>query len=119
MNKILIISIAILLSLCSSCTNDKSEDPNLCFYEASDLRYTGFIKNVIDANCANYSSCHGTSQSQNAGDDLTSYALVKEKINNGEFYNRVFVMKDMPQGSSLSVCDFKKLKDWYDAGSPE
>lgn len=119
MNKIKIFSSIALLAFFSSCTNDKAEDPNPCAFETSGLKYSGFIKDIINTNCANSSACHGTPQNQNAGGELTSYLLVKEKINSDAFNNRVFVLKDMPQGSSLSECDFKKLKAWYDAGSPE
>ncbi|MCX6275757.1 MAG: hypothetical protein NTV09_11185 [Bacteroidetes bacterium] len=119
MHKIKIFSSIVLLAFISSCTKDKAEDSNPCAYETTELKYNGLIKNIINSNCANSTACHGSPQGQNAGGNLTSYALVKEKINNDAFNNRVFVLKDMPQGSSLSECDLKKLKAWYDAGSPE
>lgn len=119
MHNIKIFSSIALLAFISSCTNDKAEDPNPCAYETSALKYNGFIKEIINSDCANSGACHGSPQDQNAGGELTSYAQVKEKINSDAFNNRVFVLKDMPQGSSLSECDMKKLKAWYDAGSPE
>src|SRR5689334_1281687 len=102
----------------SSCSKDKSEDANPCTYDASQLKYTGFIKNIIDTKCATTGSCHGTLQGQTGGGEYINYDQVKAKIDNGSFNNRVFNLKDMPQNSSLTECDFKKLKDWVSAGAP-
>ncbi len=117
MNRIFLI-VFFFACLLNSCTNDKIE-VNPCAYDASDLKYNGLVKNIINTNCAANTDCHGSPQGQHAGGDLTSYAQVKEKITGGSFNNRVFILKDMPQGTELSECDFKRLKDWYEAGYPE
>ncbi len=119
MQKTFLLSGLFLLAFIYSCSNDKAEDPNPCAYESSELKYNGLIKTIINNSCAASGACHGTPQEQDAGGEMTTYALVKAKINDDSFNNRVFVLKDMPQGSSLGECDFKKLKDWYDSGSPE
>ena len=118
MNRTILYSSVLFLGL-YSCTNDKVEDPNPCSFETADLTYNGIIKSVISSNCANSSACHGTPQDANAGGQLTSYALLQEKINSGAFNNRLFILKDMPMGTSLNECDYKKLKAWYDAGAPQ
>lgn len=110
--------IAIILGL-SSCTKDKTEELPCGGYETSQLKYSGLVRNIINTSCSGNVDCHGTPQSQTGGGDLTTYALVKEKIDNGSFNNRVFILKDMPQGSSLSECDYKIMKDWFDAGAPQ
>jgi len=121
MNKILFLATAIAIVSISSCSKDKAEEtnPDPCAYDASQLRYNGFIKNIIDTRCASDGACHGTPQGQNAGGEYLTYAEIKAKVDNGSFNNRLFVLKDMPQGSSLSDCELKKLKDWYNAGAPE
>ncbi len=119
MQKIIAIAMVSVLLIVISCTSDKSEDPNLCAYDAAQLKYNGLIKAIVNTNCAALGSCHGNPQEQNAGGELTSYLLLKEKVDNNSFKNRVFDLKDMPQGSSLGVCDFKQLQDWVNAGAPE
>lgn len=118
MYKILFAATIVAASLIVSCSKDKAEDPDPCAYESSQLKYTGFIKSIIDTKCASDGACHGSPQGTDAGGEYLTYDQVKAKIDNGTFHNRVFDLKDMPQGSALSECDFKKLKDWVDAGAP-
>ena len=121
MKKFLVMSSVIVLAFIGSCSKDKTEDPttNTCTYDAAQLKYNGFIKDIINTRCANNVACHGTPQQQNAGGAYATYADVKAKVDNGSFANRVFVLKDMPQGSSLPECELKKLQDWVNAGAPE
>jgi hypothetical protein len=119
MRNLFVLSSIVALSFISSCSNDKADDSNPCAYDASQLKYNGFIKTIINTNCASDGACHGTPQAQDAGGEYLTYDQVKAKIDNGAFRNRVFDLKDMPQGSALSECDFKKLKDWVDAGAPQ
>lgn len=119
MNKISVLAALAFLSFISSCTKDKAEDPDPCAYDASMLRYNGLIKDIINTRCAVDGACHGTPQGQNAGGEYTSYALIKAKVDNGSFKNRVLDLRDMPQGSALSDCEYRIMKDWYNAGAPE
>jgi hypothetical protein len=119
MKRILVLASVISLAFIGSCSKDKTEDPDPCAYDASQLKYNGFIKDIINTRCASDGACHGTPQGPNAGGEYANYSQVKEKVDNGSFKNRVFDLKDMPQGSSLPECEFKKLHDWVDAGAPE
>jgi hypothetical protein len=120
MKKILILSAFFASTIILSCSKDKAEDPDPCAYEASQLKYNGIIKPIIETKCASDGACHGTPQNaQDAGGEYATYSQVKAKIDAGSFANRVFVLQDMPQGSSLDACEMKKLKDWVDAGAPE
>lgn len=119
MNKLIALIAVGAIATFASCSNDKAEDPDPCAYDAAQLKYNGFIKTIINTTCASDGACHGTPQEQDAGGEYLTYAQVKEKIDNGSFRNRVLDLKDMPQGSALSTCDFKKIKDWVDAGAPE
>jgi len=121
MKRIMVIASVISLALIGSCTKDKTEEPtpDACAYDTSQLKYNGFIKDIINTNCASDGACHGTPQKPNAGGPYSNYAEVKAKVDNGTFSQQVFVTKDMPQGGSLNECDFKKLQDWVNAGAPE
>jgi hypothetical protein len=121
MKRVLVLASVISLGFIGSCSKDKEEDPvtDPCAYDASQLKYTGFIKEIIDRNCASDGACHGTPQQPNAGGPYSNYAEVKAKVDAGTFTQQVFVTKDMPQGGSLSTCDYKKLEDWVHAGAPE
>ena len=119
MNKLITLSIFSAVFLIAACSKDKSEDPDPCAYDASQLKYNGIIKPIIISRCASDGACHGSPQEQNAGGEYMTYAQIKAKIDNNTFHNRVFDLKDMPQGSSLDVCELKKLQDWVNAGAPE
>jgi len=119
MKRILVFASVISFVFINSCSKDKTEDPDPCAYDASQLKYSGFIKDIINTNCASDGACHGTPQDANAGGPYSNYAEVKAKVDNGSFSQQVFVTKEMPQGSSLDECDFKKLQDWVNAGAPE
>jgi hypothetical protein len=119
MNKILTATAIVAMTFIYSCSKDKAADPDPCAYDASQLKYTGFIKSIIDTKCASDGACHGTPQGTDAGGEYITYDQIKAKVDNGTFHNRVLDLKDMPQGSSLSDCDYKKLKDWVNAGAPD
>lgn len=119
MKKILVLAGAISMVFIGSCSKDKEKDADPCAYEASQLKYNGLIKDIINTRCASDGACHGTPQGPNAGGEYINYSQVKAKVDNGSFANRVFVLKDMPQGSSLDECELKKLQDWVNAGAPE
>ena len=119
MKKILALAPILLFTFISSCTKDKAEDTDPCAYDAAQLKYTGIIRPIIESRCASDGACHGTPQEQDAGGEYATYDQVKAKIDNGSFQNRVFDLKDMPQGSALSECELKQLKDWVNAGAPE
>jgi len=117
MNRFLALASAIaFFSIIASCTKDKTD---VCAYDSSQLKYNGFIKDIINTRCSSDGACHGTPQQPDAGGEYTSYDLIKAKVDNGSFKNRVLDIKDMPSGTSLDECEFRKLKDWYDAGAPE
>jgi hypothetical protein len=88
--------------------------------DSSNVTYTNFVANVMSTNCT-LSGCHNSGSSNG---DLTSYALLKLKIDDGSFYNRVLVQKDMPPGYSsgsisLDDCSLGKLKKWINNGAPQ
>jgi hypothetical protein len=129
MQKIIPISIIIFFTFTCflACTKEvgypepKKQNPtstNSC--DSSNVTYTNFVANVMSTNCT-LSGCHNSGSSNG---DLTSYALLKLKIDDGSFYNRVLVQKDMPPGYSsgsisLDDCSLGKLKKWINNGAPQ
>lgn len=111
MKKIFLI-ISLVTFLYSSCTFEKSTPlPVGC---TTTMFYQTDIKPIIDAKCV---SCHTTGASQG---DFTTYGVVKAKVDNGTFKNRVFTLKDMPPGGSTQLTEEElgKLKCWVDQGAP-
>lgn len=78
------------------------------------VTYASQAKAIINARCAT-ANCHNGTYSPN----MTTYAGVKTAIDNGSFANRVFTVKDMPQGTPLSDEDMQTLKCWQEDGFPQ
>lgn len=99
--------------LFSSCTFEKSEA--LTVGCDATMSYATDIKPIIDAKCV---TCHTTGASQG---DFQTYAVVKVKVDNGTFNNRVFVAKDMPPGGNpqLTADELQKIKCWMDQGAQD
>lgn len=104
--------IATLTSLLyTSCTFEKTEALTLgC---DATMSYATDIKPIIDAKCV---TCHSTGASQG---DFQTYAVVKSKVDNTSFNNRLFIAKDMPPGGSpaLTEAELGKIKCWLEQGA--
>jgi len=99
--------------LYSSCTFEKSDAlPVGC---ASTMFFQTDIKPIIDSKCV---SCHTTGASQG---DFTIFSVLKTKVDNGTFKNRVFTLKDMaPSGNpQLTEEELGKIKCWMEQGAPD
>lgn len=87
-----------------------------------DIKYEPHIRRILSANCANF-GCHVPGGQGNG--DFTNYAGIHAKVTSGAFFTRVLGPgHDMPPTfspgpTSLSDCDFRKMKAWYDAGGPQ
>ncbi|HEX8515373.1 MAG TPA: hypothetical protein VF868_04180 [Bacteroidia bacterium] len=111
----------ILLSafgLIASCTFDKGEIP---VKEAagecdSTVSYSTQIAPLMTTYC---NGCHISGGSGNG--DFTTYAGLKQKVDNGSAHNRVVVVKDMPvPGSPTPSAEERKLIDcWIKQGAPD
>jgi hypothetical protein len=97
----------------------KTNSQNSSACDSSSVTYTNFVANVMSSNCT-FSGCHNSGSSV----DLTTYASLKLKIDDGTFNNRVLVQKDMPPSYSsgpvsLDACALGKLKKWINNGAPQ
>jgi hypothetical protein len=115
-------SIALLLFFVFSCTSDKHELPQPddgCIVPAL-ITWDNSMNALIQAKCS-IEGCHVPADSGGNGFDFRTYAGVKEKIDNGVFQNRVFVLQDMPPAGStvLSACELRQLQTWIDKGAPQ
>jgi hypothetical protein len=85
---------------------------------SASVSFSSTITPILTAKCT---GCHGGTNPQ-AGINLTTYAGVKAKINDGRFWgaiNHQPGFSPMPKnGSKLPDCDLAKIKKWIDAGSP-
>lgn len=118
MKRIAAISVFFAAILICSCTKDKGSLPGgiiLSGCDSLNVTYSAVIKPIINTKCA-IAGCH---VSTFASANYTSYAGVKEKVDNGSFNNRVFVKGDMPLSGSLSDDERKKIKCWLEAGAPD
>jgi hypothetical protein len=94
---------------------------NSCVSSACDsvnVTYSVTIKNIISNKCQ---GCHSGSAPAN-GFDLSTYAGVKARINDGKLWgavNHIPGYSPMPKnGSKLSVCELGQVKKWIDMGAP-
>lgn len=96
-----------------------------CYYDVEDELYPGncqpitpswstSVAPLVAERCSG-SSCHGAGSQQV---QVTNYAQVKALVDNGKFVDRVLVLRDMPDGSSLNKCQLDMLQAWVDAGAP-
>lgn len=109
---------------CTSTTLDEFNKPIGGGPCDSTYVFNGKISRIIVQNCAGIqhsTGCHTGGVSQG---DFTTYAGIKDKVDNGSFLARVIEDKDMPPGYSpgpdkLSDCDLKVLKNWINDGAPQ
>ena len=97
-----------------SCKKNKKEDLNNLDCSNISSGYSSNIKPIIDGNCLS-SGCHNAGS---ANGDLTTYAGLKAKVDNGSIDNRVIQQRTMPISGSLAMDDLKKIKCWLNSGAP-
>ncbi|MBK8609170.1 MAG: hypothetical protein IPL84_04300 [Chitinophagaceae bacterium] len=116
--KWLIFSTVTILSA-GSCSTNKAEllyPPQLC--DTITVTYTNTISPIISASCI---GCHsGTTPAH--GIDFSTYAVVKQHVDNGELWGAVSHAAGYPQmpknSNKLSDCVLNKIKTWILAGAP-
>lgn len=103
-----------ITALISSCEKKVGKLPPKVVTLCDTITFTKTIKPMIDRDCI---SCHDANSSSG---DLTTYAGIKQKIDNGTFKNRVFdsPSNPMPQGAMYTQDKLDILKCWLDKGAP-
>lgn len=98
----------------SSCEKSIGKLPPKVVTLCDTITYTKTIQPMIKSDCV---SCHDANSSYG---DFTSYAGLKQKIDNGTFKNRVFdsPANPMPQGAMYSMDKLDIIKCWLDKGAP-
>ena len=91
-----------LLFFMTACTTASKEDIETgpCGTATKEINYPSDVKPIIRQHCI---SCHH---------DYIFYDSLNAEINNGEFYKRVVVKRDMPPSGGLDTCDYIILKRW-------
>lgn len=95
----------------------KSEDDPFANVDCSKISsaYSMNIRPVLISAACSMQGCHNANSQYG---DLTNYAGVKAKVNNGSMYLRVVKQGNMPPSGALSIDDRKKIKCWIDSGAP-
>lgn len=88
----------------TSCKKNKAITCN-----GTNSTYNGNIKGIINANCTS-SGCHPS---------YSTYAGIKNILDNGAFNSKVLQSKDMPKGNRLSDTELSEIKCWVDGGYKE
>lgn len=94
----------------NSCVNSVCDTANVTFSLS--------VKPIISGKCQ---GCHSSSN-PGGGYDLTVYAGIKARVNDGKLWgavNHIAGYSPMPKnGNKLSTCELAKIKKWIDAGAP-
>lgn len=89
---------------------------SLC--DTTSFTFSAAIKPMIELKCQ---GCHSGVNAQ-GGIDLTTYANVKLRIDDGKFWgsvNHQVGYSPMPKnGNKLSDCELTQIRKWIEAGSP-
>lgn len=109
------------LFLMQACTYYKGEVPQ----PIKTVSYTTDIVPIMQIYCygENGQSCHVTVSNTGAPGDFTSYAGLKEKVDNNSITSRVFNLKDMPPTYSngptaMTSEHLEAFRAWVNDGAP-
>ena len=109
------------MSVMSSCYYDNEEDLYEDYYAAQqcdtvNVSYQESVKPIIETNCLN-PTCHKAGGG--APGIFTNYAGVREKVDDGTFYQRTIIDRDMPPRDrpALNNCQLSLIKAWIDQGA--
>lgn len=113
----LIVSV-ILLSGCSkSSPPGEMTDPVDDNPMPQNVTYEDDIKGILQSNCL---SCHGSPPTNNAPMSLTTYAQVKNAVENRGLLARInSTTNPMPPTGQLPGGTRRIISDWIDLGMPE
>jgi hypothetical protein len=93
--------------------NDITDGELLLFCDTANYSYDSVIVPLITQNCASSSACHGSGA---VFGDYTGFQEIKADIDNGSFYDRVYITGDMPPTKPLTDCDSLLLLHWLNNG---
>lgn len=114
MKKTAFLSAAVIALLFTMCTQKKGKIAPVVAPTANacdTVKYSKHIAPIMSQACG----CHGPGFFKG---DLTNYAGVKLKVDDGSFKREVITNKTMPQGSTLSARQLELISCWLDKGAP-
>ncbi|NEW80012.1 MAG: hypothetical protein GZ086_11435 [Gelidibacter sp.] len=80
------------------------------------ITYANTISGIVSARCT---SCHGSPPTNGAPNSLTTYASVKEAVQNRGLINKIETGVMPKNGSMLSATQIQNFKTWQNNGFPE
>jgi hypothetical protein len=107
--------LTLVISLLSSCANNKLDSCTTTCSTLSTLKYSNF-SNFIATSCATGSGCHGTGSSSG---DFSSYTGLQPYLANGKFKQRVIIEKNMPPSGGVRQSYLDSLSCWICNGYPQ
>lgn len=129
------LSIIIAFVFLAGCAKEKAAEPSkitdtvACIQPGQTITYTDDMKLILQTYCTDkgFGSCHQSDADGGTfGFDFTTYAGIKEKVDDGTLVDRVFNSPGNPMPSVLSTgpqtlsdCDLLKLQTWIDQGAIE
>ena len=83
--------------------------------DSTNYSFSAAVNPIIATSCATSVGCHATGSSFG---QFTSHENIKPYVDNGTFYERTVVKKDMPVAAPLPACDLLTVQLWLEAGGP-
>lgn len=116
---IYIVFITLLLFIFNSC--EKQKDAPVAVTTGctiTNVTFKNTIQAIINNDCAYSVSCHA---SGTVYPDFSTYEGVKEFVDNGQFYEQLFVTYRMPPQPQplLDICQLTQIKVWINTGAPQ
>ena len=104
-----VLAIALVAILPYACITHKKATLDCSTIES---KYTSDILPIIRDNCY---KCHGAGSNKG---DFTTYAGIKNMVDNGELENEVLKKQEMPPSGPLPEEQRKKIRCWLNNGAP-
>jgi hypothetical protein len=107
-----------LTLLVVSCGSDGDDSPIIQDPDPTPttITYTNTISGIVSTSCT---SCHGNPPTNDAPMSLTTYANVKEAVQNRGLINQIETGAMPKNGSKLSQTKIQNFKTWQNNGFPE
>lgn len=113
----LVLSVLFLAGCSKSSSSDEIPDPADDNPMPRNATYEADVKGIIQSNCL---SCHGTPPTNDAPMSLSSYAEVKNAVENRGLLARITSTSNpMPPAGRLPASTRQIISDWIDLGMPE
>lgn len=99
-----------------SCSSGSDDDDPIINPPPTTITYANTISAIISGHCT---GCHGNPTSNGAPMSLTTYASVKEAVENRGLINKIETGAMPKTGGMLSATQIQNFKTWQTNGFPQ